>query len=81
MKKCREFLKQDLPVCRELEKWSEKFFVTCDILENIFVFLQTKDEKVKEKLLALADKSISLPAKISNDIDIKNELREELGIY
>ena len=81
MRACKEFLQKDLPVCRELEKWSEKFFVTCDILENIFVFLQTKDEKVKEKLLTLADKYISLPAKISNDIDIKNELREELGIY
>lgn len=81
MKKCREFLKQDLPICRELTKWSEKFFITCDIMENIFMFLQTKDEKIKEKLLSLADKYISLPAKISNDIDIKSELKNELGIY
>ncbi len=81
MKKCREFLKRDLPICNELTKWSEKFFVSCEIMENIFEFLQTKDEKVKEKLLSLADKYISLPAKISNDIDIKTEFREELGIY
>lgn len=81
MRACKDFLQMDLPICKELEKWSEKFFITCDIMENIFEFLQTKDEKVKEKLLNLADRYISLPAKISNDIDIKNELREELGIY
>lgn len=81
MKNCKAYLQQDLPICRELAKWSEKFFVTCDIMENIFEFLQTKDEKVKEKLLSLADKYISLPAKISNDIDIKSEFRDELGIY
>lgn len=81
MRACKDFLLRDLPICRELEKWSEKFFVTCDIMENIFVFLQTRDEKVKEKLLSLADRYISLPAKISNDIDIKSEFRSELGIY
>ncbi len=81
MQKCKEFLQKDLPICKELCRWSQKFFVACEIMENIFIFLKTKDKKTKEKLLSLADRYVSLPEKISNDIDIKSELKNELGIY
>ncbi len=79
--KCREFLVRDLPLCRELTKWSEKFSVGCELLKNIFDFMKNQDEQTKKKILSLADDYIALPARLSNDIDIRNELRNELGIY
>lgn len=80
MNACREYLKKDIPICRELKKWSEKFFVMCDILNNIFAFIATKDEKLLAQILGLAEKYEAMPARISNDIDIKSELKNELGI-
>lgn len=80
MKKCRLFLEKDLAICNELKKWSEKFFVLCELFENIFLYITGKDEKKKEKILSLAQKYISLPAKISNDINILGELKDSLNI-
>ncbi len=80
MNACREYLQKDLPICRELKKWAEKYFVACDIANKVFEYLQSKDEAVKAEILALADKYASLPARLSNDIDIRAELKEEFKI-
>lgn len=80
MNTCREFLTSDFPICREISKWSEKFFVFCDIVCKIFEYLKSKDESVANQLLELADTYIAMPARFSNDFDIKSELRDELGI-
>ena len=75
MNECSEYLKKDLPICRELSKWSEKFFVSCHIAGKAFEYMATKDEKLFEELLVLADKYTSLPARVSNDINIHAEIR------
>lgn len=80
MKACREYLKKDLPICKELKKWSEKFSVACDLTERIFEFIKTKDLSLSAEILSLSDKYNSMPARLSNDIDIKSELKSELGI-
>ncbi|MBQ8210259.1 MAG: beta-N-acetylglucosaminidase domain-containing protein [Clostridia bacterium] len=80
MNACREFLQRDLPICKELSKWAEKFCVACDITEKIFEFLQSRDESSVADILALVDKYNAMPARLSNDINIKAELRSELGI-
>ena len=80
MNACREYLKKDIPICKELKKWSEKFFVLCDILNNVFAFLMSRDEKLLAEIFGLAEKYEAMPARISNDIDIKSELKNELGI-
>ncbi len=74
MLECRKFLMQDLPICRELTKWSEKFYVACDLTEKIFNFVQTGENDLKEEILSLIDKYNSMPARLSNDTDIKGEL-------
>lgn len=80
MNACREFLKRDLPICRELAKWSQKFFVACDITSKVFEFIKSKDSALTAEILALVDKYNAMPARLSNDIDIKSELKNELGI-
>ncbi|MBR6620134.1 MAG: beta-N-acetylglucosaminidase domain-containing protein [Clostridia bacterium] len=80
MNACREYLKKDIPICKELEKWAEKFFVMCDILNSTFAFVMSRDEKLLAEILELVGKYEAMPARISNDIDIKSELKNELGI-
>lgn len=80
MNACSEFLKRDLPVCRELTKWSEKFYVSCDIMGKLLEFLQSRDESLTAEILSLVDKYNAMPARLSNDIDIRAELKNELGI-
>lgn len=75
MNACKKYLERDLPVCRELSKWSEKYFVLCDILNKIFEYIKTKNETLIEELTGLADKYEAMPAKISNDINIRAELK------
>ncbi len=75
MNACRDYLKQDLPICRELTKWSEKYFVSCDIMNKMFEYIKTKDEKVIEELLLLIEKYEAMPAKLSNDVNIRAELK------
>lgn len=75
MNACREYLKKDLPICRELSKWSEKYFVSCDIMNKIFEYIKTNDEKTFTELLLLADKYEAIPAKLSNDVNIRAEIK------
>ncbi len=72
---CKKYLMQDLPVCRELTKWSEKFYVACDLTSGIFRYIQSRDESIKEEILSLIDKYNAMPARLSNDTDIKGELK------
>ncbi|MBQ7122258.1 MAG: beta-N-acetylglucosaminidase domain-containing protein [Clostridia bacterium] len=77
---CREFLMRDLPICRELTKWSEKFFVACDLTAKIFEFVQSRDEALKGEIFSLIDKYNAMPARLSNDTDIRGELKELFNI-
>ena len=40
LKKCREYLNRDIPICKEITKWAQKFYVFCDILGKIFEFIK-----------------------------------------
>lgn len=79
MHDCRTYLKRELPICAELSKWSEKFFVACDLFDKIFEFLQKREEPLKDDILALINKYDSMPAKLSNDVNLKEELKEILN--
>lgn len=79
MHSSKAFLKKDLPICRELSKWSSKFFVLCDLFDKIFAFVQNRDDSLKDEILILIEKYESLPAKLSNDINLKEELKEILN--
>lgn len=81
MNACREYLRQDLTICRELSKWSEKFFVSCDIINLIFEYIKTKDEKFFEELLMYVEKYEAMPAKLSNDVNIREELKKLKNIF
>ncbi len=73
---CRDYLNQDLPVCKELSKWSEKFYIACDIMSLIVRYMKTKNDNLFDNLLLLAEKYESIPAKLSNEINIRLELSE-----
>lgn len=75
MNACREYLKQDLPICRELTKWSEKYFVSCDIMNTVFEYIKTKDENLIQKLDLLIKNYEAMPARLSNDVNIRAELK------
>ena len=75
MNACKEYLKRDLPICRELTKWSEKYYVSCDIMNTIFEYIKTKDEKLIETLNSLIEKYEAMPARLSNDVNIRAELK------
>ncbi len=75
MKTCKEFLMKDLPICHELTKWSEKFYVFCDLTEKIFEYIKSRDNALKEEIFFLINKYNSMPARLSNDNDIKGELK------
>lgn len=75
MNACREYLKEDIPICNELKKWSKKFFAMCDIMNNIFEYVKTADERLIKELFLLIEKYESMPAKLSNDVNIRAELK------
>lgn len=75
MNACRDFLKRDLPICRELTKWSEKYFVLCGIINTIFEYIKTGNKKLIEELYSLIEKYEAMPARLSNDINIRAELK------
>ncbi len=75
MNACKDYLKRDLPICRELSKWSEKYFVSCDIMDKIFEYIKTRDESLIKELLLLVEKYEAMPAKLSNDVNIRAEIK------
>jgi hyaluronoglucosaminidase len=80
MNACREYLEQDIPICIELSKWSEKFYVACDIITKLFELIRNKDKSLLAEIYELADKYNSMPARLTEDIDIKEELRNLLEL-
>ena len=74
-----EFLKGDHPVCSELTKWSEKYFVFCTLLEKVFEYLETNEASLIDEMKAVIEKYNSMSAKISEDVDWKVELHARLG--
>ncbi len=79
MHDAKAYLMRDLPICNELRKWSEKFFVACDLFDNIFGFAQKREESRRAEILTLIDKYNALPARLSNDVNLKEELKEILN--
>ncbi len=74
------FLKSDHPVCAELAKWSEKYYVLCRLFEKLYEYLQKNEDNLLADIREIIDKYNSLPAKISEDIDFRTELYVRFGI-
>lgn len=79
MRACVEFLEGDHPICAELTKWSEKYFVFCALLEKVFEYLTTNENSLIAEMSGIIDKYNSMPARISEDVDWKIELHARLG--
>ena len=69
MRACLLFLQRDLPICRELKVWAEKFALLVPIAQTAFRFMGEK----KESQAALLHKQLTeynaLPAKLADDMD------------
>ena len=80
MNETEEYLRRDIPICNELKRWSEKFFVACDMFEQLMKVLEDKtDENVKE-LYAIIDKYDSMPVKIAEEMNFRLFLGIMFGI-
>ncbi len=75
MNACRDFLNENIPICKELSKWAEKFSVACDIINTLMNFITEYEESILEEIYALIDKYDAMPARLTSDMN----LREELG--
>lgn len=81
MNEAEEYLRRDLPICDELRKWSEKFFVACDMFEKLLEVLVNKTDANVNELYAIIDKYDSMPVKIAEEMNIKLFLGIMFGIY
>lgn len=75
MDACADYLQKDLPLCRELAKWAEKFFVLCELMHLLLSYLQTKDEDLLSQMLAIGKRFSSIPAKLGNDVNFEEEIK------
>lgn len=80
MNACKEFLASEHPICTELTKWSQKFFVACDLTAKLFEYIKTRDDAIIPEIDSIIEKYYSMPARLSEDTDIKTELRNRLGM-
>ena len=80
MNETSDYLRQDLPICNELSKWSEKFFVACEIFEKLMATLKDKTEENVKALYAVIDKFDSMPVKLSEEMNMKLFLGIMFGI-
>ena len=80
MKETSDYLKRDLPICRELTKWSEKFFVACEIFEKLMVTLKDKSDENVTAFYEVIDRFDSMPVKLSEEMNIKLFLKIMFGI-
>lgn len=80
MKRSREYLEKDLPICNELSRWSEKFFVACDMFIKLIEVLQNKTEENVAELYSLIDKYESMPVVLTEVMNIRLFLGEMFGI-
>lgn len=76
MNECRELLKNDIPLFAELSKWIEKFNLACNILNKVILLENGADDKLLAEIDSLAEKYESNPARLTEDIDIKAEIRK-----
>lgn len=70
MKDCEAFLRRDLPLCRELGAWAEKFRVLIRLFETAVAYMAEKKRSQTTALRALVAEYNSLPAKLVEDMDI-----------
>ncbi len=80
MQKTCDYLKQDLPICNELGRWSEKFFVATGIFENLIAVLKNKTDENVKALYETIDKYDSMPVKIAEEMNMKLFLRIMFGV-
>lgn len=80
IKACCEYLKRDLPLCKELKAWAEKFFVMSELINKIFALAVSRNEVLMSEIDALTEKFVSMPVRLSDDINIKEMLREQFNI-
>lgn len=80
MKETSDYLRQDLPICNELTKWSEKFFVACEIFEKLIATLKNKTEENVNALYEVIDRFNSMPVKLSEEMNMKLFLGIMYGI-
>lgn len=80
MKETCDYLRQDLPICNELKRWSEKFFVATEIFEKLIAVLRNKTEENVKALYATIDRYDSMPVKIAEEMNMKLFLGIMYGI-
>ena len=80
MNEACDYLRQDLPICDELRKWSEKFFVACEIFEKLVAVLKNKTEENVKALYATIDRYDSMPVKIAEEMNMKLFLGIMFGV-
>ena len=80
MKETCDYLRQDLPICNELKRWSEKFFVATEIFENLIAVLKNKTAENVKALYATIDRYDSMPVKIAEEMNMKLFLGIMYGI-
>ncbi len=80
MKNCKEFLQGDHPICKELTKWSVKFYIGCEFMEKLLEFLKTCNTALLPELGEILDRYYANPAKLCEDVDVRTELKNAFGI-
>lgn len=80
MNDTRDYLRKDLPICNELSKWSEKFSVAIDMFEKLMAVLKNKTEENTNELYEIIDKYDSMPAKLTEEMNIRLFLGIMFGI-
>ena len=71
---CREYLGRDLPICKELKKWADKFSVLCDIMQTIVDYIKNRDKSVFPKLEEMIEMYALMPAKLTEESEIREIL-------
>ena len=80
MNACRELLKKDIPLFRELSKWIVKFNVACDIIEKVAELENGFSPEQLAEIEELAAEYESMPARLTEDTDIMTQVRNLLKI-
>ena len=75
-----DYLRQDKPICNELEKWSEKFFIATEIFEKLVATLKNKTDENVKSLYATIDRYDTFPVKIGEEMNMKLFLSIMFGI-
>lgn len=68
MRECESFLRRELPVCRELRVWAEKFSLLIPVVETAFAYFEEKKESQAASIRAMLTEYNALPAKLAEDM-------------